>query len=136
MDSGALVKPLDLLEKHCHARAVIKFESIFIGTKISLQVKLYECGVKLIDLGRKALLPRPTPSSNSLIIDKSNAAPLASFDEEDDGVNINDLVNDDDNGSLTLDYGDTAVDDILEEHQQIPKEEAPKKKKIVKTVKK
>lgn len=139
LDSGALVKPLDLLEKHCHARAVIKFESIFIGTKISLQVKLYECGVKLIDLGRKALLPRPTPSSNSLIIDKSNSAPpLASFDDDDDdGVNINDLVNnDDDNGSLTLDYGDTAAADIFEDHPQIPKEEAPKKKKIIKTVKK
>jgi hypothetical protein len=58
--TGQEIEPLDLVDKHCYAKAVIKFESIFIGNKISLQIKLYDCGIKMIDSGRKKLLPRPT----------------------------------------------------------------------------
>ena len=34
--------PLEYLGKKCNVNAAIKFESIFIGSTISLQVKLYE----------------------------------------------------------------------------------------------
>jgi hypothetical protein len=135
LDNGNLVKPLDLLEKHCHARAVIKFESIFIGTKISLQVKLYECGIKLIDFGRKALLPRPSNSSSSLKVENSNSAPLASFDDDDDDIMVpSTTVNDDDDaGSLDIDVNN---DEDANPPPPVIKEDAPKKKKIIKTVKK
>ena len=64
-DTGDNVNPLDLLGKSCYARAVIKFESIFIGNKISLQVKLYEAEIKTINTGMRRLLPRPTADSSS-----------------------------------------------------------------------
>ena len=62
--------PMDLLNKHCHVTAAIKFESLFIGNKISVQVKLYETVVRLVDntirgLLRPNALPRKTVTSNN-----------------------------------------------------------------------
>ena len=57
---------MDLLKKYCYVNAAIKFESIFIGTKVSLQVKLYEASVKMLSTGPKRLLkiaPRPVVQS-------------------------------------------------------------------------
>jgi hypothetical protein len=62
-DSGESINALDLLGKHCYVKAAIKIESIFIGNKISIQIKLYECQVTPIDMGFKRLLPRPTANS-------------------------------------------------------------------------
>lgn len=125
--SGKMIKPLDLIGKHCYAQAVIKFESIFIGTKISLQIKLYECGVKLIDSGRRALLPRPTSSSlTSFQMSDSIVSPLASFDDDNMDNTINDR--DDDAGSLDIDVND-------EVEFPPPAAASIKKKKIIKTVK-
>lgn len=59
---GEDVNPLDLLGKYCYTTAAIKIESIFIGNKISLQIKLYEAEVKLAQNGMKRLLrPATTP---------------------------------------------------------------------------
>jgi len=133
---------MDLIEKHCFAKAVIKFESIFIGNKISLQIKLYECEVKMIDSGRKKLLPRPAASSTVNIVVKSNTYNPLDEDEDDDD---NDTFDIDDAGSLK--DGDTAVEKkdeedvvVLEEKVEtleIKEEEVRKtKKKIVKILKK
>jgi hypothetical protein len=62
-DSGESINALDLLGKHCYVKAAIKIESIFIGNKISIQIKLYECQVTPVDMGFKRLLPRPTANS-------------------------------------------------------------------------
>jgi hypothetical protein len=56
---GESVDPLSLLGKYCFAKSAVKIESIFIGNKISMQVKLYECEVKLMETGMKRLLRRP-----------------------------------------------------------------------------
>jgi hypothetical protein len=138
--TGEEVNPMDLIEKHCFAKAVIKFESIFIGNKISLQIKLYECEVKMIDSGRKKLLPRPAASSTVNIVVKGNT--YNPLDEDDDD---NDTFDIDDAGSLK--DGDTAVEKkdeedvvVLEEKVEtieIKEEEVVKpKKKIVKVLKK
>jgi hypothetical protein len=58
--SGNPIKPLDLIGKYCYTKAVIKIESIFLGSKISLQVKLYEAEVNLINSGVKKLLRQST----------------------------------------------------------------------------
>jgi len=58
-DSNKIIDPFKVMNKPSHVTAAIKFESIFIGNKISLQVKLYEVVVKPIDNSIKALL-RPT----------------------------------------------------------------------------
>lgn len=125
--TGEPMNPLDLMEKHCYATACIKFESIFIGTKISMQIKLIECGIKPIDSGRKPLLPRPVPTSTVVEVKTATSAQpsaLLSDNEDDLDKSLNDvsLQDDDDAGSL----------------KNEPIVEQPKKvvKKIVKVVKK
>lgn len=63
---GEDIDPIALTGKYCYVKAAIKIESIFIGQKISLQVKLYEAEVNIIDMGRKRLLGntrRPEPEN-------------------------------------------------------------------------
>lgn len=54
--TNQIMDPLDLLEKRCFVTAAIKVESIFIGNKISLQVKLSEAVVKVVDTTIRGLL--------------------------------------------------------------------------------
>ena len=56
------IDPLTL-KTHCFVVPAIRIESIFIGNKISLQVKLYEAVVRPLDRGRKSLL-RPNAKKN------------------------------------------------------------------------
>ena len=112
---------MDLMGKYCHTRAAIKFESIFIGSRISLQVKLYEAVVEPASTGMKRLLSRPKPSSKVLKFDsKSSSTPMAAHsDDEDD-------EEDDDEGSINSSES---------EEEKIP---SPKKtkKKVVRRVRK
>lgn len=50
------IDPFDVLNKYCFVRGAVKIESLFIGKTISLQIKLYEVVVRLIDSERKTLL--------------------------------------------------------------------------------
>jgi hypothetical protein len=115
---------LDLIGKYCHVNAAIKIESIFIGKDISLQVKLYECQVSLLNTGMTRLLAKSSrPESNPIVKDMSkttNALPDLSDDKDDDDV-----------GSLV----DSDKDD--EEYTEPePVKEEPKKvvKRVVKKV--
>ena len=67
--SGEDINPLDLINKQCHVRAVIKIESIFIGNKISFQVKLHEAEVEPKQLGMRKYLSRPIarPVSDNVV---------------------------------------------------------------------
>jgi hypothetical protein len=56
---GEPIDPMSLVGKYCFTKSAVKIESIFIGNKISMQVKLYECEVKLMETGMKRLLRRP-----------------------------------------------------------------------------
>lgn len=130
--TGREVDPLDLVDKHCYAKAVIKFESIFIGNKISLQVKLYDCGVKMIESGRKPLLPRPT-ASQSIVMStpaSSSSNPLLD-DENDTALQIDD--DDDDAGSLKDEP--VVVPAVAVVPEPVADEVKPKKK-VVKIIKK
>ncbi len=40
--SGNELEPRDLIGKHCYAKAAVKIEGIFVGGKISIQVKVFE----------------------------------------------------------------------------------------------
>jgi hypothetical protein len=55
-ETNEVISPMDLMGKRCYVRGAIKIESIFIGTKISLQLKLFEAQVKVIDRAFKSLL--------------------------------------------------------------------------------
>ena len=93
----------DLMGKHCHATGAVKIESVFIGSRISLQIKLYEAVVEPCGKGMKRLL-RPQASSKVLAAKVGNES-------------INDMLNtsnndddndddDDDDGSLNSDMED------------------------------
>ena len=69
--NGESVDPLALLGKYCYATSAIKIESIFIGNKISLQIKLYECEVKLVETGMRRLM-RPKAQKRVLLAKSSH----------------------------------------------------------------
>jgi hypothetical protein len=87
------IDPLEMLGKYCYAKAAIKIESIFIGNKISLQVKLYEVEVEPVQTGMKRLL---RPEATSKVIEASRtttstaAAVMDDDDESDDDGSIDD----------------------------------------------
>ena len=102
------VDALDLKGKYCYVEAAIKYESIFIGTKISLQVKCLEANVRTLDNSNKRLL---RPLSNPVVSVAKN------LDE-----NLN-LDNDDDNDDGSDDGSDSdsdASDGSLEEEKPVP----------------
>jgi Protein of unknown function (DUF2738) len=72
-ERGEDIDPLSTLNKRCWATAAIKVESIFIGAKISLQIKLYEASVKVIDMEQKRLL-RPSAFASSSHDDEKQTA--------------------------------------------------------------
>jgi hypothetical protein len=95
------INPLDMLAKYCYANAAIKIESIFIGNKISLQVKLYEVVVEPIQSGMKRLLPRP--AANSIVIEASRTASTTASSAMDDADDDDDDDDDSDCGSIEED---------------------------------
>lgn len=63
------IDPMQLIGKYCYVKAAIKIESIFVGNKCSLQVKLWEAQVSLLEKGMRRLLssaPAPRPSLTSI----------------------------------------------------------------------
>jgi len=79
---GESIDPMLLLGKYCYAKAAVKIESIFIGTKISLQVKLYEAEVEIMDGGMKSLMPRPKASGRLMTGNSTNLNEAKTVDAE------------------------------------------------------
>ena len=112
--TGDDLNAMDLLKKYCWTTAAIKFESIFLGSKISFQAKLYEADIELLNSGKKRLLPRPK-AQLSVEIDDSR-------DEE----NVQESVDDNEETSS-----------IISDIDEAPEPEPVKSvKKITKVVKK
>lgn len=66
------INPLDLINKMCHVDAAVKIESVFVGTKIALQVKLYEAEVSLQSSGMRSLLCDDVCGDTNLVADPVN----------------------------------------------------------------
>jgi len=115
--TGDDLNAMDLLKKYCWTTAAIKFESIFLGSKISFQAKLYEADIELLSSGKKRLLPRPK-AQLSVEIDDSR-------DEEE---NVQESVDDNEETS-------SIISDIDEAPEPEP-EPVKSVKKITKVVKK
>lgn len=121
------IDPFRLLNKRCYVTAAIKFESIFIGNKISLQVKLYEAVVKVVDNSIRGLL---RPNAVKRVNDAPTAgrpieATLLNEEEEEE------IGADNDDGSLVE---EEVVEEIVEE-EVIPPPAPPvedKKKRATK----
>jgi hypothetical protein len=116
---GRDVDPMELCGKYLTTSAAIKFESIFIGNKISLQVKLYEAEVNILQTGIKRLL------SNTI----SNEVKYESKSIDGSMKNSStDLLVDDDSTSII-------EDDEVEEIKPVevkPVEVKPVKKTVIK----
>jgi hypothetical protein len=68
-ENGNDIDPLSILGKRCHATAAIKFEGIFIGARISLQVKVYEAQIKLIDSAPRRFLQKLATTSSNVVFE-------------------------------------------------------------------
>lgn len=83
-EDDSLIDPEELIEKRCQVTAAVKIESIFVGSVIKVQTKLWEAIVKLTDSGPKRLL-QGFKSQLSVSSGVTTFDPLAaSFDDEDD----------------------------------------------------
>ena len=112
---GRDIDPMSLMNKQCYVKAAIKIEGIFIGSKVSLQVKLHEAEVEMRESGVKRLL-RPSAADAPLPPSQSFASAVQSESKEDD-EDVD--VDGDDKGSLKGD------DDDAEEVAPSPVERAP-----------
>lgn len=90
--SGRDIDAMSLEKKYCWVNAAIKIESIYVGAKISLQVKVYEAEVNLVESGARRLLRRPQ-SDSAVAVASSASAPLA--DMGDSQVEDDEQIHDD-----------------------------------------
>lgn len=106
-ENGRDIDPLSILGKRCYATAAIKFEGVFIGSRISLQIKVYEAKIKLIDSAPKRFLQ--TMSSSEVVYDEKSSAPSSSSlseqksdDDNDDSGSVKGDDDDDDKPSVPV----------------------------------
>ena len=107
-ENGSDIDPMTLLNKQCHAKVAIKIEGIFIGSKISLQVKLHEAEIKMKDSGIKRLL-RPALTSTT----------VTSFDMPSQAANAT-ISTTDATGDEDDDTGSLKGDESEEEQERTP----------------
>jgi hypothetical protein len=77
------VDPLSLIGKYCYVNGAVKIESIFIGNKISFQVKLYEATVETMETGMRPLMARRPKSNNRLMTGDSTNMNDMSMEDDD-----------------------------------------------------
>lgn len=125
------IEPLSLLGKYCYTRAAVKIESIFIGNKISLQVKLYEAYIELIDSGIKPLLTRPKCKQKMLTGCSTNMDEMKEEGgDEDEITKTKPDTADENKGGGSLSNSD------VEDGGEVPKEKEKSSSKPVRRIKK
>jgi hypothetical protein len=100
---GRSIDPMTLLNKQCYVNSgLIKIEGIFIGSKVSLQVKLYEAEIEVKESGLKRLL---RPSMENMVL---QAPPMTAAVVSENVVENNDAEadNENDTGSIKGDDDD------------------------------
>jgi hypothetical protein len=119
------IDPFSLLNKRCNTTVAIKFESIFIGNKISLQVKLYEAVVKITDNSMRGLL-RPNAIKRDVTV--GQATPVLMQEEEEEEIVEEEEEAEEAEGSLTE---EVVEEEVVEEVAAVVPEPAaaPEKKK-------
>lgn len=129
-ENGDKINPLDIQNKMCNAEVALKIESLFIGNKISLQVKLYEANVQLIETGMKRLLS--TSTAPRRILNTSSTRKTVAEKTEEHEVKDD---SGDDAGSIADDDEETEEKEAEDEEEEVEEVvEKPKKKKVVKRV--
>jgi len=72
-EKGNDVDPMTIMDKRCYVTALIKFESIFIGSRISLQIKVYEAKVQMLDSAPRRFLQSMVNPSSNVVIESSSS---------------------------------------------------------------
>ena len=118
--TGETIEPSSLIGKHCHARAAVKIESIFIGRVICLQVKVMEAEVEERQMGNRRMLSLSNPvQSNRLLNTRSDERDMP-------------RVSDGEIQSDNEDAGSIKGSDSEEEEEVKPEVKPKKKRKTVK----
>ncbi len=123
-DTNKEVDAMTLLNTHCYAEAAIKIESIFIGNKISLQVKLYEAVVTPREGGKKSLL---RPSAERIVMQSSNLKDALGGDDSKPAAVEEDTKEEESEEEDDASDGSLSGSDEEEEEEKPP---TPKKKPI------
>ena len=116
--TGLDLEATDLINKFCFAKAAVRIESIFVGAKVSPQVKLHEAMVRLTSTRSRRLL-RPTVDPQVRSVSSANISAALGAD---DGSG--------DDGSI-VDSSEEEEEDTVEETKAAPE---PVKKKVVRRV--
>lgn len=120
-DRGERLDPMTIQKQYCHVHAAVKLESIFVGTKISLQVKLYQANIELSSGGMKPILP-VRPKSQKMVL-QTNATNLNDMEEESD-------KDDNDAGSINGDAEDVEESQPAKQVRKTVKRPVRKVKKV------
>jgi hypothetical protein len=88
-NNGDEIDPLSLLGKYCYASSAIKIESIFIGNKISMQIKLYETEVRLMDGGMKRMMKK-RPQGDDKVTLSTVSKPMEELELSDGEASVKD----------------------------------------------
>lgn len=125
------IDPFSILNKPCNVTAAIKFESIFIGNKISLQVKLYEVVVKKLESGIRGLL---RPNANKLEIPQENTENvIEKVVEKSTNSNMFASLAEDEESESDDESEEEQEEIVVEQPIEIPQEKEIKKKQPAKS---
>ncbi len=108
---NANVYPSDILNKQCHVKFALKVESIYIGTKISLQVKLAE------------VLFRPKETVLRSLLAPSAVIKDVSIDSKTEEENVEEEVVDEEEEEIIDEEETEEVEEEEEEEEEEPVEE-------------
>uniref|UniRef100_A0A6C0KS33 Uncharacterized protein n=1 Tax=viral metagenome TaxID=1070528 RepID=A0A6C0KS33_9ZZZZ len=102
--NGNDIEPLSLEKKFCWVKAAIKIESIYVGSKISLQVKVYEAEVRLVESGARRLLQRPRSDARVTVArnEAASAAPVVSSAINDEADEDDEPIRDDEDEEMSI----------------------------------
>lgn len=77
-----VLDPMSNLKRHCFATAAIKFESIFVGTKIAVQIKVYEARLEFVENTFRSLLPRVESNTTMSLTNPNERTEGDGFDDD------------------------------------------------------
>lgn len=100
--SGEDVDPRDLVNKFCYATAAVRIESIYVGAKVSPQVKLHECLTRLANTRNRRLLRPTVDNSVRQVSADAISSALGASAEGVEGGEEEEEEDDDDDGTGSL----------------------------------
>ena len=82
LETKEIVNPQSIIGKRCYVSFALKIEGIYIGNKISLQVKLHEVLFRLQETGIKSLLCPEATFANTLTENTEDSSDEEEEEEE------------------------------------------------------